>query len=79
MPNYPRWLLPNGSDICALIRMSCGLNARTRTHSPMADSARREAPSPEYMRKLAVNAAKARAARRAQQIALLEFDDRLGR
>ena len=67
----PRWLLPNGSDICALIRMSLGLNARTISHTPWRDSvdAERYRMTPERIRILAINARKGREARarRAQQ------------
>ena len=82
MPSYPRWLLPSGSDICPLIRMGLGLNSRTITHRAFADEcgklsqerAREIGRMRRNRRGRYSNAEKA-----LQQIALLPYDDTLGR
>ncbi len=78
--SYPLWLAPNGSVICAVIRLSLRLDARVRKHTPMRDSAQEGYLTPERGQIMAKNAARARAARRAQQLAIPEtYDDALGR
>ena len=71
----PRWLLPNASDICALVRMALGHNARTITHQPFETDKRATCWTKESARA----ARKAQIEKRAQQIALLPYDDTLGR
>ena len=82
MSIYPRWLLPNASDICAMIRLSLGLNARTITHRAFADEcgkltqerAREIGRMRRNRRGRYSNAEKA-----LQQIALLPYDTELNR
>ena len=73
---YPRWLLPNASDICALIRMGLGLNARTITHRAFADECGKlSGERAREIGRMRHNPGR----KRAQQIALLPYDDTLGR
>ncbi len=77
--SYPRWLLPSGELTSALIRLSLRLDTRIINHTPWKDAKNDGYLTPERGRAMAVNAAKARAAKRAQQIALLPFDEGMQR
>ena len=66
-PLYPAWLAPSGSVTSALIRLSLALSSRITTHAPMSQPSENEGH---------FTPATGRAARkRAQQLALLPYDE----
>ena len=74
---YPLWLLPTGSVISAVIRLSLRLDASVITHQPWAVDQRATCWTKESAR---AARAKQIETRRAQQLAIPEtYDDRLGR
>ncbi len=73
------WLDPSKRVLSAAIQLSLRYPSRIVNHTPMLDCAQAGYLTPERSRAMAKNAVKAREAKRAQQLALLEYDHALGR